>query len=205
MTFKRKNRQELRSEITRAKIIDSAKIIFLEQGFNHATVNLIAKEAKIGYGTVYSHFPSGKDEVLLHIIEEIMHYFYEIAETVYTPKNNEEAYNFTLKNTTDFLKLAVIHRDILAVFYEAIGMSNLIRFKWESIIDEFINRVAKNVVIVKEIGLIKNENYNPHIVAGSLIYPGEKFLWKIAQRKVKIDYEEIAKNVAGIYTYGLFK
>lgn len=205
MTFKRKNKQDLRNEVTRAKIITAAKIIFLEEGFKHATVNLIAKEAKIGYGTVYSHFPSGKDEVLFNIIEEIMHYFYEIAEAVYTPKNKDEAYKFTLKNTTDFLNLAVIHRDILAVFYEAIGMSNLIRSKWESIIDEFINRVAKNIIVVKEKGLIKNTNYNPHIVAGSLIYPGEKFLWKIAQRKIEVDYKKIAEDVAGIYTYGLFK
>jgi len=202
---KKKSRQTIRTEQTKSKIVEAAKIVFLEKGFKDATVTLIAKEARTGYGTVYSHFPSGKDEVLLYIMEEVMYHFYKIAELVYTPTNKDEAYKFTLKNTTDFLRLAIEYRELLAVFHEAIGVSSMIRLKWDDIIERFIVRVSKNVMIVKEKGLIKNIDYNPRIVAGSLIYPGEKFLWKIALRSIDESYEAIARDIAGIYTYGLFK
>lgn len=187
------------------KIIAAAQKVFLQNGFKQTTVTLIAKEAGIGYGTVYLYFPSGKDEVLLHIMGDVMSEFYKIAELEYTPTNKFEAYEFTLNNTRNFLKLAIEHQDLLAVIHEAIGYSSLIRFKWEDIIERFIIRVSKNIEIVKEKGLIHNTKYNPRVVAGSLIYPGEKFLWKLALNNTNKSYEEIAKDIAGIYTFGLFK
>lgn len=52
---------------------------------------------------------------------------------------------------------------------------------------------------------MRDQDYEPTIVAGSLIYPAEKFLWKLAFEKTKKDYTEIAENLVGIYINGLFK
>lgn len=202
---RRYDRQFIRSEITKGKILDAAKLVFLEKGFKDATVTLIAEEAGLGYGTVYSHFTTGKDQVLLAIMEEVMQYFYQIAESEYTPTCKEEALQFTLKNTTNYLKLAVEYQKLLALFYEAIGLSPLIRAKWEEITESFIERITKNVLIVKEMGLIRNPQFDPRVVAGSLYYPGEQYLWKIALNKTNENYEEIASTIAEIYTYGLYK
>lgn len=197
--------QETRIERTKRKILDAAKEVFLVNGFKEATVTLIAKKADIGYGTVYSHFPSGKDEVLLHIMEEVMNDFYAITTREYSPNSKEEGYNTTFKNAIDFLSLAIKYRKQLVVFHEAIGLSSLIRTEWEKIIERLIDRVAKNVMTVNEKGLMRDENYDPKIVAGSLIYPAEKFLWKLALEKTDQDYTDIAENLVGIYINGLFK
>lgn len=197
--------QETRIERTKRKILDAAKEVFLVNGFKEATVTLIAKKADIGYGTVYSHFPSGKDEVLLHIMEEVMNDFYAITTREYSPNSKEEGYNTTFKNAIDFLSLAIKYRKQLVVFHEAIGLSSLIRTEWEKIIERLIDRVAKNVMTVNEKGLMRDENYDPKIVAGSLIYPAEKFLWKLAFEKTDQDYKVIAENIVGIYINGLFK
>jgi len=197
--------QETRIERTKRKILDAAKEVFLVNGFKEATVTLIAKKADIGYGTVYSHFPSGKDEVLLHIMEEVMNDFYAITTREYSPNSKEEGYNTTFKNAIDFLSLAIKYRKQLVVFHEAIGLSSLIRTEWEKIIERLIDRVAKNVMTVNEKGLMRDENYDPKIVAGSLIYPAEKFLWKLALEKTDQDYKDIAENLVGIYINGLFK
>lgn len=197
--------QDIRTERTKRKLLDAAKEVFLTKGFRDATVTLIAKKADIGYGTVYSHFPPGKDAVLLHIMEEVMDEFYNVTLREYSPNSKEEGYETTLKNANDFLSLAVKYQKLLVVFHEAIGLSALIREKWEYIIERLLKRVAKNVVTVKEKGLIRDENYSPNIVAGSLIYPAEKYLWKIAFEKTEKDYTEIAENLVGIYINGLFK
>jgi AcrR family transcriptional regulator len=205
MTTEKKNGYVLRYERTRKKILDAAREIFRENGYKETTVTLIAERAGVGYGTVYSHFSLGKDGLLLHIMEDIMGEFYEIASVAYTPNSKEEAYEFTLNNITTFLKLATVHQQLLALFYEAFGHSEIIRTRWEEITERFIERISKNVEIVKSKGLSRNPNYDARVVAGSLYYPGEKFLWKIALGKTEKDYQEIGKNIAEVYTYGLFK
>lgn len=205
MTAIKKNGYILRGERTRKKILDAAKEVFLEKGYKETTVTLISDKAEIGYGTVYSHFPTGKDAVLLHIMEDIMSEFYRVASVTYTPTNKEEAFPFTLNNIVNFLELAKVHQSLLALFYDAFGQSQILRSRWEEISERFIERIAKNVDIVKEMGLIRNPNYNSRVVAGTLYYPSEHVLWEIATGKIEKDYREIASDIAEVYTYGLFK
>lgn len=205
MAIAKKNGNTGRSGRTREKILGAARTVFGEKGYKETTVALIAAQAKIGYGTVYAHFPAGKDEVLLEIMEDIMGEFYEIATAEYTPNSKEEAFQFTLANTRSFLGLASLHRDWLALFYEAFGHSEMVRVRWDEITERFIGRIAKNVDIVKAKGLSRNPHYDSRVVAGSLYYPAEKYVWKIALGKNLQSAEDIAHNIVELYTYGLFK
>ncbi|MTD30721.1 TetR/AcrR family transcriptional regulator [Planomicrobium sp. YIM 101495] len=205
MATEKKNGYVLRGERSRKKILDGAKEVFLEKGFKEATVTLIAERANTGYGTVYSHFPAGKEEVLLNIMEDIMGDFYGVASVTYTPKNKEEAFAFTYQNVVNFLHLATVHQQWLALFYEAFGQSDLLRTRWEEITERFIVRISKNVDIVREMGLIRNPDYDSRVVAGALYYPGQHYLWEIALGRVTKDYKEIASDIAEVYTYGLFQ
>lgn len=205
MAVEKKNGYEIRAERTRKKILDASREVFLEKSYRDTTITLIAEKAGVGYGTVYSHFKNGKDEVLMNIMEDIMEDFYQVASGEYTPNTKEEALQFTTKNITDFLELAIIHKEWLALFYKAFGHSEIILNRWEEITERFIERISKNVELVKERGDSRNPNYDSRIVAGSLYYPGEKFLWKIALGKTTQDHTEIARNIAEIYNYGLYK
>lgn len=62
-----KNRLERRKEETREKIIDAAKALFDEQGFNDTTMELIAEKADVAKKTLYNHFPV-KEAILAEII-----------------------------------------------------------------------------------------------------------------------------------------
>ncbi|MEB2301692.1 TetR/AcrR family transcriptional regulator [Lysinibacillus xylanilyticus] len=192
-------------ERTRAQILVAAKNVFLANGYKETTIKLIAKEAGLGYGTIYSHFNLGKEEVLATLVEDVMSPFYKIAELNYTPKNKQEAFNFTFKNIYNYLSLAVENKEIFRLIHEAKGVSPLIGEKWESITDQFIRRVSANVEIVRQLGLIRNENYHAEVIASSLYYIAERYLWKIILDKTDIPIEEIARDVATMYTFGLFK
>lgn len=193
------------SKFNKEKIIEAAKEIFLDKGFKESTIALIAEKAGLGYGTVYSHFPSGKDEILLHMMEDVMEQFYQVASRDYSPNSKAEGYASTLKNTTDFLYLATAHKDFLIVIHEAIGMSPSVQKKWDDIVNKLIKRVANNILKVKEKGLLRNNDTDPTITAGSLIYPAEKFLWQISLNRMDKDHETIAKNIVDLYINGLFK
>lgn len=205
MDAEKKSGYAIRAERTRKKILDASREVFLEKSYRYTTITLIADKAGVGYGTVYSHFNNGKDEVLMNIMEDIMEDFYQVASGDYTPNTKEEALQFTTKNITDFLELAITHKEWLALFYKAFGHSEIILNRWEEITERFIERISKNVELVKERGDSRNPNYDSRIVAGSLYYPGEKFLWKIALGKTTQDHKEIARNIAEVYNYGLYK
>ncbi|MCW1927395.1 TetR/AcrR family transcriptional regulator [Bhargavaea beijingensis] len=201
----KKNGYVLRQERTREKILEGAQSVFLEMGFKDATVTQIAKQAGVGYGSVYVHFPSGKEDVFLTIMETVMTEFYSVAEISYTPRTVEEAIRFTTGNIQNYLELAIKYKTWVAIFYEAIGQSIAVRKKWEQISDKFIGRISKNVDKVKELGLAQNPEYDSKIIAGTLYYPGEHFLWEIALGHETKDYRSIAENIAQLYNYGLYK
>ena len=92
---------------------------------------MIALEAGFGYGTIYSHFKNGKEELLAELMVDIMAPFYDIAQLVYTPKNKEQAYEFTYNNTYNYLTLAIDNKEMFKLIFEAKGMSNLIYERWE--------------------------------------------------------------------------
>ncbi|MBN1573355.1 MAG: TetR/AcrR family transcriptional regulator [Deltaproteobacteria bacterium] len=67
-----------RSKKTREKILDAAKELFAENGFEETTTHLIASGAGISIGGVYAHFKN-KEEIFLHVLE----------------RRSREIYNFT--------------------------------------------------------------------------------------------------------------
>lgn len=199
------NGHALRHQRTKSKIMTAAKFIFLEKGYQEATVTLIATEANVGYGTVYAHFPAGKEQLLLSIMDEILEQFYAIAERTYVPKTKEEAYRFTFTNVKDFLELGITYKHWMKIFYHAIGTNHMARKKWEAYSEKFIQRISRNVEQVREMGLINNTDYVTYVVAGMLYYSGEKFLWKIAKNERNDDYIKIAHTITEMYTNGLYK
>lgn len=194
-----------KAERTRALILSSAKEVLLVNGYLNTTIKMIAKKAGLGYGTIYSHFKGGKDEILAQLVEGVMEPFYNIAETTYTPRSKEEALLFTYKNTFNYLELALKNREMLQLIYDAKSVSKLINEKWEDITDKFIKRISKNVEVVRQLKLIRNPEYNSEVVAGFLYYTGERYLWKLIKNTTDLPIEEIAKDIATMYTNGLFK
>ena len=57
-----------RSIETRRKIMEAARELFKELGFDETTTHLIAERAGLSVGGIYAHFKN-KEEVFLHILE----------------------------------------------------------------------------------------------------------------------------------------
>ena len=61
--------QKLKSEATKQKIFQAAKIILKENGFESLSIKNICKEADVSNGSFYHHFNS-KEDLLSYYIEE---------------------------------------------------------------------------------------------------------------------------------------
>jgi len=70
-----------RERILRRKaILDAARQVFAEKGYEHATLDEVAERAQFGKGTLYNYFPGGKQDILLAVLEEV---FYQLTHMVH--------------------------------------------------------------------------------------------------------------------------
>ena len=58
-----------RKERTRGDLLAAARAVFERHGFHRASLDQIAEEAGYTKGAVYSHFPGGKDELFLAVLD----------------------------------------------------------------------------------------------------------------------------------------
>ena len=58
-----------RKERTRGDLLAAARVVFERHGFHRASLDEIADEAGYTKGAVYSHFPGGKDELFLAVLD----------------------------------------------------------------------------------------------------------------------------------------
>lgn len=68
-----------RSKKTREKILDAAKELFAENGFEEATTHSIAEKAGISVGGLYAHFKN-KEEIFLNVLEQRSREVYEVTK-----------------------------------------------------------------------------------------------------------------------------
>lgn len=62
--------REAHKEVTRTRLIDAAKQLFDEQGYEVTTIDDIATRAQVGRSTLYTHF-QGKTEIALAITGDL--------------------------------------------------------------------------------------------------------------------------------------
>lgn len=66
---KRMTRRDMRREATKAAVIEAARSVFLERGYDGTTIKLIADKAGVSPGTVLNAAPS-KAALLIQILDE---------------------------------------------------------------------------------------------------------------------------------------
>ncbi|MDR6998944.1 TetR/AcrR family transcriptional regulator [Neobacillus niacini] len=196
------DKRHLRSIKTKQKLLEAAREVFLEEGFQKATISQMIKKAGVGYGTAYVHF-EGKEEILMVLMDDVMEKFYEIAEVSFFPKTKEEAQRIILSQATAFLKMAETERSMMQLFEQAIGISPSISTKWKEIREKFIQRISKDIAFAQANGLARAE-LNHGLVARGWFFTNEMYLWEIVRNEHQGTVEEITETMTAVYTKGLY-
>lgn len=188
---------------TRSKLLKAGKEIFLENGFQKATISQIIKKAKTGYGTAYVYFKN-KDELFITLMEDLMNQFYEVAEMPFKPQTKDEAYENIKKQVRLFLQLALDEQDMMKVVKEAIGVSPEIDHKWYMIRERFIERISVDIRYAQVQKLAK-QHLDPSLTARGWFYSNEMFMWELVMNEDKYEMEDIIVNLTSMYTGGLYE
>jgi len=68
---------------TKARIIETATALFQQKGYKGVGLNEILKECKITKGSLYHHFPNGKEELLLACLQSMKETITTEVEDIY--------------------------------------------------------------------------------------------------------------------------
>jgi AcrR family transcriptional regulator len=76
-----KLRQQRKAK-TRKKILDAARDLFEQRGFEGTTMRAVASEAEVATGTIFTHFPDKGALLIAAILEDLAETDRQIAETL---------------------------------------------------------------------------------------------------------------------------
>lgn len=194
--------RHLRAMKTRNKLIGAAHHVFLREGFQQTTIKQIIKHAEVGYGTAYSHF-TGKDDLLIVLMEDVMDLFFDVARIPFFPKSKEEARENIYSQVLQFIQIADDEREIMGVFLEAIGLSTAISEKWEKIRNELIQSIIKDITY-SQMKEIARKDLKPELVARAWFYSNEMYQMEIVRSKNVYDLHEVAHTLTTMYTDAIY-
>ena len=189
-------RRYLRSRITRKLILDTALDVFLTEGYAKTTIAKISQQAKVGYGTVYSHF-KGKDDILNKVVDNVLDEFYNLLEVPFAPGTLKEARSAYFELVLTSFRLAEQHRPIMKVYQEALGQSASIAAHWQSVIDQFIKSSAHSFTYSQEKALAGT--FDTQVVAKAYILLVDRFIWEVVN-----EHESDLEHITGIIIEMLF-
>jgi AcrR family transcriptional regulator len=194
-------RRYLRSRITRKLILDTALDVFLAEGYAKTTIAKISQQAKVGYGTVYSHF-KGKDDILNKVVDNVLSEFYNLLEVPFAPTTLKEAREAYYELVLTSFRLSEQHRPIMKVYQEALGQSDSIEAHWKNIIDQFIKSSAHSFTYAQ--GKKLAAKFDIQVVAKAYILLVDCFIWEVVNENEN-NLEHIANTIIDMLFHGFFK
>ncbi|MFD1706278.1 TetR/AcrR family transcriptional regulator [Siminovitchia sediminis] len=197
------SKRQLQALQTREKLLNAGRTVFLENGFQKATMTQINKLAHTGYGTAYVYFKN-KDELFTELIETIMQKMYDVAGLPFTPKTKEEAFTQIKKQTRLFMELSLEERQVMKIIKEAIGVSPIVAEKWSQIRARFISGITKDIEYVQKAGLARDD-FHANLIAKGWFYMNEQLMWELVLGDIKEDVEAVSDHLTRLYTGGLYK
>jgi len=199
-----------KGERRKQQIIDTAKDMFINKGFQSTHIGQVCQKLNIARGTVYQYF-SNKKEILYAILDSVV----ESIEDIMDPDDLQEYLganpdynailnfisNRMLKSINILLNEPIV---IMLIFKDVIGID-----------DDVVNRVNRAVmtiskVIAKEIEELKARNIykssvNPRITA-TMVIGGVLLITYEYQKKSKdVLNKEVIESMAANYLYGVLK
>lgn len=160
-----KERKEREKKRRRQQIIDAAKTVFSEKGFNKATMEDIAQESELSSGTLYIYFKN-KEELYASLMLSIIQYLYLKLEQLKKHKKSDPEKNMTALIATMF-DVYEYNPAIIVKTFQLQSSKTLINIT-PKLREEIMDLSGKSVKVISEIfqeGIKSGVFINKHPVA----------------------------------------
>jgi AcrR family transcriptional regulator len=139
-----------RGRRTRAKLVESARSVFLEVGYAEASATLITRAAGVSYGSFYVYFTS-KEELFAEVATDLLDQVY-IASRAPADELDPVA-RLGIENRR-FFELYREHARMFQLIEEAVRSDEEFRAEWKRIRRKNIDRLARGLRRLQKTGVI---------------------------------------------------
>ena len=190
-----------KSRKTCQKIMDAAREVFSEKGFNSVTVKDIAKQAQIGHGTFYLYFQD-KKAIFYKLLEMV-------EDDLYTAF--EGGVDLDIDYAEGLSAYRALRKDISAVFESFKRNYDIIRLCRElaSLDSEFADKyykirlrlIERSERIIQMTALAKHVDSKIAAVSISALIEGavEEWLNETNPHRIEMDQDKLLSTVAKMY------
>ena len=162
-----------KGERRRLQIINTAKEMFIEQGFQSTHIGQICDKLDIARGTVYQYF-SNKKEIIFALVDSVAENVKEILDKksilgFIETSANEDIRNVIRQRITASIEAVLSEPIIIKLLYKDIpGIETEIIAHVDKVLDAVKHVIADEVQMLKEHGFFR-QNIDPFITASFLL------------------------------------
>lgn len=157
-------RQE-RAAATQQQLLDAARAVFGERGYQGTSVAAITDAASTAHGTFYLYFRN-KEDVFAQVMEQATNDLYAMTLTELDPETHQYDPAIARDRVKGFLEVAVAHKDLWRALLEAILVSPVVAANWMEARGRFHRGLAARLRIYQERGEFRD--LDPDLVAAAL-------------------------------------
>ena len=137
----RPTKRQQQAAATQEQLLQAAREVFEQKGYQAATVGAITSAANIAHGTFYLYFRN-KEDAFGRVMQEVTDELYREAGARWA---TGDPYRSLEAATRGFLDVFVAHRGLWRCLLEGIFQSQAVEEMWLGIRRRFTDRIARNL------------------------------------------------------------
>ncbi len=154
-----------RAEVTRQQLVDAARVVFTERGYQAATVAAITEQATTAHGTFYLYFKN-KEGAFLEVISTVLDELYQNSFTPFDDLPSEFSPDLTRQRIAGFFQVMVRHGRLWRALLEGALASTVVEQHWMGERRRFHEALAARFTRLQEMGV--QRTIDPELAAYAL-------------------------------------
>jgi TetR/AcrR family fatty acid metabolism transcriptional regulator len=199
-----------KGERRKQQIVDTAKHMFIDKGFQSTHIGQVCEKLDIARGTVYQYFRN-KKEILYAILEDVLENIEDIFdqddfnEFFSSSPSNDQVLEFINKRLLSCIRVLLGEPIVIKLIYkEIIGVDEDVNEQVVKAISAIEKLVSREVEELMTKGVYKS-NLNPKITASMIIGGVMLVVYEYDRLKQNVLDQNLITSMAKHYLYGVLK
>jgi AcrR family transcriptional regulator len=188
-------------ERTRVKLLEAARAVFLERGYNAARVDDITQKAGTSHGAFYLYF-ANKQDVLEALAVETADHMYALADDLETIGAGEHAYEQVRNWVERFVDEYERHSPVINAWIAAEMEDSRFDQLGREVLSKFAGRIAHTIQSAVDEGV--RHPVHPGTAAVALVSMLERFCYFWMVRGAPFKRDVVIDTLAAIWYEALF-
>ncbi len=199
-----------KGERRKQQIIDTAKDMFINMGFQSTHIGQVCEELDIARGTVYQYF-SNKKEILYAILDSVLERIEDVLDPddledfINSSPGKDELIGFVEDRVHSCLKIISDEPIVIKLVYKEIsGIDEEISDKVSKFLDDIIKVISRETKELIKTGFY-NKHDDPEISASMLLGAVTMTVYQYIHSKKDYLDKSLSRSLASSYIHGAYR